>query len=341
MIGSKTQLACFAAIAGSLALSNAASTASFDCAHAKSAREKLICGQPELSKLDEQLGRIYQERQVALSAHGAALLRRSELSWLHFVRVVCSPSRAPADNSDRPEDCLLKVYRERIGQLSKVGQKIGPFVFNRIDTYAVQRASDSSGEMPGFYVAHVAYPQIDNSDSPQARAWNKLAERSLAMSNDGGDDGENAADDGEDASIDYEIGYASERLISVQWTNSDYEHGAAHGTWEVSAQNIVLAPNVRVLTTEDLFQKNGHWAGEIQNIFWRSLLANGWSTGDESVKDEIRNEVVRPHRWLFTRDGLQVSFGAYEGGCYACNPGTATAHWTELKPFLSSAAVAP
>ena len=142
MIGSKTQLACFAAIAGSLALSNAASTASFDCAHAKSAREKLICGHPELSKLDEQLGRIYQERQVALSAHGAALLRRSELSWLHFVRLVCSPSRAPADNSDRPEDCLLKVYRERIEQLSKVGQKIGPFVFNRIDTYAVQPASD-------------------------------------------------------------------------------------------------------------------------------------------------------------------------------------------------------
>jgi uncharacterized protein len=325
--------ALFLALAGSFA--HPAHAASFDCTQAESPRERLICREPQLSKLDEQLASAYDARRTALSPYGAELLRRSELSWLHYVGVICPLSAPPTPDGDLPTDCLLNAYRERLDQLSMVGQKFGPFVFNRIDLYAAHSAPDSTGNKPGFYVAHVAYPQIDNANSPQATAWNKLAEKHLALDIDG-------ETDDADTDTDYEIGYASGHVISVQWTMSDYEHGAAHGTWETNTENIVFDPNVRALAASDLFAKDE--ALSLQKIFWNALLAKGWTPPDnqsEAVKAEIGGEVVEPNKWLITKTGLEVSFSAYEGGCYACNPGTVTAPWTALKPLLSATAIAP
>jgi uncharacterized protein len=330
-----SQLALPLALLGSFAHPGSAHAASFDCTQATSPREHLICREPQLSKLDEQLARAYSERREALSPHGAELLRRAELSWLHYVGVICPLSAPPTPDGDLPTDCLLNAYRERLDQLSTVGQKVGLFVFNRIDLYAAHAAPDSTGNKPGFYIAHVVYPQIDNVSSPQVAAWNKRVEKHLALDGDG---------DTDDADIDtdYQIGYASGQVISVQWTTSDYEHGAAHGTWETNVDNVVLLPNVRSLTASDLFAKDE--ASGLQKIFWSALLAKGWTPPDhqsEAVKAEIGGEVVEPNKWLITKAGLAVSFSAYEGGCYACNPGTVTAPWTELKPLLSATAIAP
>lgn len=329
-------LALLLATAGSLALPAAASAASFDCTRTKSPREQLICRESELSRLDEQLGRTYEERRARLSDHGAELLQRSEVSWLRFVTTVCPVSAsADADSSQRAKDCLLGKYRERLDQLSKVGQKIGPFLFNRLDFYAALPASDTSGSTPGFYIDHVAYPQIDNAASPQVSAWNRLVEKNLSQGN-GGEDVDT------DTETDYEIGDVRDHVISVQWTNFEYAHGAAHGMYSIAAQNMVLFPNVRPLKAEDLFGTDKDWAKKLQDVFWAALLANGWSPPEnqaESVKTEIGSEVIRPDKWLITKEGLQVSFSAYEGGCYACNPGPVTASWTALKPLLSSTAI--
>jgi len=322
---------------GNLALLGTASAASFDCTRAKAPREKLICREPALSDLDEKLGRAYQERRAILSPHGAELLERSESSWLHYLTIVC-PMVVPADVAGwrNPKSCLQGMYEQRLAQLAKVGQRLGPFVFNRVDVYAAEPASDSTGEMLGFYIHHVAYPQIDNSDLPQAVAWNNRAVKSLSECDDCGD--------GSDDDMEYEIGYATGDVISMQRTTSVYPHEHAHGTFSVQADNIVLHPNPRALTEEDLFGKGDRWAQELQKLFWDALLAKGWSPPEnvaERVKHDIEDEVILPYKWLFTTEGVQVSFSAYEGGCYACNPGTVTVPWVGLKPLLSSSAIVP
>jgi uncharacterized protein len=329
-----TQFALLA-IVGFFAISGTASAAGFDCARAKSPREQLICREPVLSDLDEQLGRVYQERRAVLSPRGAELLHRSELSWLHFVAVVCPlAAAANAESRGLPKDCLIGKYKERLNQLATVGQKFSPFLFNRIDSYAARPAPDSnSGWTAGFYVAHVAYPQIDNLDSPQVDAWNKLAEKGIVDTVEG-----------EDSDTEYEIGYANEHVISVQWTNSEYVHGNAHGIFTIEAENKVLFPDMRDLAAEDLFGKENHWVEKFQEIFWNALLKKGWEVPEnqpDTVKAEIVSEVIIPGKWLFTKEGIQVSFSAYEGGCYACNPGPVTASWTELEPLLSSTAIVP
>lgn len=313
---------------------SAAAVASFDCTRTTSAREKVICGDPALSALDGQLGRLYRERRALLSPQGAKLLQESERSWLGFVGTICS--------SDGPENkpwlsrrfCLTRQYNERVRQLRAAGQKIGPYVFNRIDLYATQPSGDETGSAAGFYIQHTAYPQIDNANSPELRAWNQANVRDLPKDGDCGPG---------DYDVDFEVGYANARFISVRWTDSTYCHGTAHGFGGVRSANTVLSPCLRPLIPQDLFDPGEAWASALKARLWTTLTRTGWSPqgNQPDVQQELEGDFVQPDRWLFTDDGLQVAFASYEAGCYACTPRPVTLPWSELKPLLSKSAIAP
>jgi hypothetical protein len=70
------------------------------------------------------------------------------------------------------------------------------------------------------------------------------------------------------------------------------------------------------------------------------LTAKGWTPPNDEGKSEIDADVIEPSEWLFTLDGISESFSSYEGGCYACNPGTITVSWKDLKPLLAHGSVA-
>jgi uncharacterized protein len=315
-----------AAIVGIFTIHGLALGASFDCAHATAPREQLICADPDLSDLDGRLGRAYQQRRAVLSPQGAELLQSSQRSWLRFIATVC-PLKAPADADSRqlPKNCLADHYKERLDQIAKVGQRLGPFVFNRIDLFAAKPAQDS---YTGFDVQHVAYPQIDNLHSPEVDAWNRQNLKSLSEN-----------DYGEDDETDYEIGFANKRMISVGWWSSSM--GAAHPTTSVEARNVILLPNLRPLTEHDVFGADDRWVVKLQGLFWDALVKAGWSPPDESAKREIQDDVIRSRYWLFTTEGLNVSFSSYAGACYACTPQPVTVPWAALKPLLSPSAVVP
>jgi uncharacterized protein len=75
-----------------------ASAASFPCAKAKSKVEKLICADPVLSKLDEDLAALFRKANTDWDATAAG-----QKEWLRDIRDRCT------DN-----ECLAKAYRERI-----------------------------------------------------------------------------------------------------------------------------------------------------------------------------------------------------------------------------------
>ena len=207
-------------------------------------------------------------------------------------------------------------------------------VFSRVDLYAAKRAGDESGWAHGFYVQHVGYPQIDNANSPELRAWNEKNARSLPTDGDCGPG---------DYDIDYEVGYANARFISLEWENSTYCHGSPHGFSDVKSSNTVLSPQMRSLTAQDLFGFGENWIAPLKEHFWTALTRAGWSLPDNqpSVKQELEGDFIQPDHWLFTKEGLQVAFGSYERGCYACTPQPVTVPWSELRPLLSKTAIAP
>ena len=81
-------------------------TASFDCAKARSAQEKMICGDRELARLDVELSAAYRKARDA--APDAKALQSEQLQWLKSTRQACS---------DTP--CLVEAYKGRLAQLSR------------------------------------------------------------------------------------------------------------------------------------------------------------------------------------------------------------------------------
>jgi len=314
-------LRVLAALVCALAFHASVHAASFDCDKASAPREKLICATPTLSEMDTKLAQMYQERRELLSPQGADLLRRTEQGWLHFLAAVCPPSKIQAS-------CLQREYKERLDQLSHVGERKGPFVFNRVDLFATKpydQDEDERDESPPVSVKHVAYPLIDNASTPETLAWNKLVEKKIGPGI--GDDCGAGRDE-----VDYRIGYANEKMISTSWTNSAYCYGTPHGFWSSSTKNIVLDGSPHDLDPTELFELG--WRPELRALYGEALNAAGWTPPNVDGQTSALSEVIDPKRWFFSDQGLEIVFSAYEGGCYVCNAPPAPITWAKLKPLL-------
>ena len=321
-------------VIGTLVMSSPVSAASFDCARATIPRDRLICQSSTLSALDAQLGKTYQEKRAKLSPHGAAMLQTSERSWLKYVNTVCPMTPTSHDPRATPVACLTSRYQERLSELGQVAKTLGPFIFNRIDLFAAEPhvSSDETGSVPGFYFQHFSYPQIDNPHSANATKWNKIYDKGDVKKSAGCDSGMG------DEETSYEVRYANSHFTSVARSDWTYCHGTPHGFFSVGSDNLIWDQNSRKLMPDDIFVAG--WEPVLKQLFWTALLAKGWKPSDDSARDNVEDNVVQPDQWSFTPAGLSVSFSAYAGGCYACNPGTTTVTWNALKSLLGPGSLA-
>jgi uncharacterized protein len=113
--------------------------ASFDCNKAKSEVEKLLCGDDELSKLDESLNRAYMESLKRTDVREQMI--KSQRQWLKRVRNACQTA-----------ECLRKVYETRIKELSLMpspgNMKSTPPGLNPPSSEALLKASKSQATEP-------------------------------------------------------------------------------------------------------------------------------------------------------------------------------------------------
>lgn len=75
---------------GCLSIAQPVQAASFDCSKSQSKVEHLICDDPELSKLDDELGKIYQEAMNKANDEEKQRLITEQKHWLKFTRNVCT-----------------------------------------------------------------------------------------------------------------------------------------------------------------------------------------------------------------------------------------------------------
>jgi uncharacterized protein len=90
-----------------LLFAGGAGAASFDCRLAKSHAEKAICKDPELSGLDESLGRAY--RTALARSGGDPALRAEQQRWIRARRDTCADA-----------GCLREAYQARLAELADV-----------------------------------------------------------------------------------------------------------------------------------------------------------------------------------------------------------------------------
>ena len=108
-------------------LSHTGATASFPCAAAMAPRERLICGNPDLSRADEALTTAYKAALSALSERGREVTREGQWQWLRYTQTVCGIGLRRY--ASRPSvDCLKDEYAARHKQL-KSGYLRSPLPF--------------------------------------------------------------------------------------------------------------------------------------------------------------------------------------------------------------------
>jgi uncharacterized protein len=92
-------------------------SASFDCQKARSATEKMVCADSELSKLDEQLAQTYRKALKTLASpvkakqiesNAPAKLTQEQKHWIAYVRNLCTDTA-----------CLREAYQSRIELLER------------------------------------------------------------------------------------------------------------------------------------------------------------------------------------------------------------------------------
>jgi uncharacterized protein len=88
-------------------------SASFDCAKAKTKIDKLVCGDPKLSDLDDKLTALYN--QVLAKSPVPEDTKEQQREWVKQSRNVCKDA-----------DCLQQAYTSRISDLQEQLERL-PF----------------------------------------------------------------------------------------------------------------------------------------------------------------------------------------------------------------------
>lgn len=90
--------------------------ASYDCAKAGAPREKAVCADPQLSKLDEQLGQVYKQVMRQTQDPEKTALKTSQFAWLRELDACMSKPGS--------KECLRVAYETRLDFLG--GASAGP-----------------------------------------------------------------------------------------------------------------------------------------------------------------------------------------------------------------------
>jgi uncharacterized protein len=309
--------------------------ASYDCYSVKGPQEKLICANPELSKLDGELGNTYVADRALLSDEGSNDLRQAERIWLKHTRMACS-----IDAEDLQADCLVSAYKARLKALENAAVQKGPFLFRRVD---ILHDNEKTGA-----TTQVSYPQIDRPTTRTASTWNRLVAGEFVRRSATNLPPICAGGAGEDAT-DYQIMMATDRLISLTFSDWTYCKGAPHGYSSSWSSTWLLSPTIRPLKLDDILDPSKPWQNFLVNWtvdYIKRHVVDGYfggtpiCTGRVGAGCQIDEDAVRAIatetqydeiRWSMTDAGLVID---HQPGPYALGVHAIETPWSDLAPYM-------
>ncbi len=334
----------FAALAaGVLAVMAAApvKAASFDCAKAGTAQEKLICATPALSKLDEAVAAAYGKILAALPEAMRTPMRDSQRDWVKYRQAACPilPKPSP-DLAIQPAECLSSLYELREKALTDAQATVGPYTIVTLERFRADKTQDEDtrARFPVYSIT-TATPVVIAPAGPEANAFNadlkKWSDSYFAPP----DPKKQAPDD---YYLDTEqngtvtFNYAGPTFISLQTMNYMYGLGAAHGMTGASSSNWLWREK-RQMKADDLFKAGSNWQPALAKLVLDALHKQDLGKDDPfEIKgpDELRKTTDDPVNWIIKPESFGVQFGQYEVGPYAIGMPVIELPWAVLKPYL-------
>lgn len=273
--------------------------ASFDCGKAKTKVEKALCGNAELSRLDEAVAQSYRRVLSAVPASFEGFVKGSQAEWLR----VRDLDAAESDNKDFVKN-LQTALRHRQKELDEaIAQR------NELRTLSLTRVqlspADTSdlGEDSAWakhkFVRDVRKPVyiINAAEVPGAKAFNAMIAKDYAMGKASG------AKSSEETYKTLSVNFAGKTLFCLSESSSYYGLGAAHpmnGGREINW----LLPQEREMRSTDMFSR-----GAFGDLIIHRVSAAFKKDQLEPFADqnEVRKIILDPSAWRINAQSLTVA----------------------------------
>ena len=137
--------------------------------------------------------------------------------------------------------------------------------------------------------------------------------------------------------VRYEVRYATDDLISVEFTEGSYSRGAAHGNSLTTVLNYDVKNN-RKLALSDLFSAK-NYLSVIANYCMKDLKDRAKNDSDSMISEEMMQSGASPHADNYravaiTKKGLWVTFDPYQVAPYAAGPQYVLVPYSALKDII-------
>jgi len=138
--------------------------------------------------------------------------------------------------------------------------------------------------------------------------------------------------------IGYEIRYATDDLISVEFTEGSYERGAAHGNSNTTVVTYDVK-NGKKLALADLFNPKSNFLSVISEYCLKDLRERSKKDKDAMFDEEMMKSGASARAdnyraWAITRRGLWITFDPYAVAPYAAGPQHVLVPYSALKDIL-------
>ncbi len=306
---------------------------SFDCLKAKTAGEKFICLDADLSRSDLAMANAYERLKKTQTPESHATVQAAQRAWLAYVLKACGANvPMPEDQGEKNniQSCLEENYADRAGRLSDVGViesgslRLEPRM--RFFSKPKPRTEDSD-----------IYPWL--SGGPQAKAFNAYVEKKLKLPKRRMDDKQLFAfgdDIPENMSLyarrTYSVMRFDEKIVSLQVLTYDYTGGAHEALGETSL-NWDMA-KARPLFVDELFSKNKAWRKFVTDYCMKDL--EDQFSGQGPDRSAVESVVAGSENWLFAKDHARVHFTVYSIASFSGGEYDVDIPYQKLKPYFKA-----
>ena len=137
---------------------------------------------------------------------------------------------------------------------------------------------------------------------------------------------------------DYEIRLATDDLISIAFSESAYERGAAHPNSNTSVLNYDIR-NRKKLALADLFNAKSNYLKAISDYCIKDLKQQAKKDKDSMLSgDMIQSGAAARadnfNAWTITKQGLWITFDPYQVAAYAAGPQKVLIPYPALKDLI-------
>ncbi len=197
------------------------------------------------------------------------------------------------------------------------------------------------------YTIEAEYPQIQGD--PRFEKFNRetrglitkdVAAFKTAQTIPTTDPGNETPAENLDSTLDvgYGIRYATDDLISVAFTEDDYERGAAHANIFTTVLNYDVK-NGKKLALADLFNAKANYLGAISTYCLKELQDRLKKNKDSMLDADMMKSGASARAdnykaWAITKKGLWITFDPYQVAAFAAGPQYVLVPYSALKDLI-------